>query len=389
MSEAKLILDYMEKHQAEFVDILKEAVLLESPTEGDKEDLKRCRDYFENLFSRVGFKCTVVPSNDERFGDHLLMEYGEGSEQVLFVGHYDTAHPKGSFGSNLWRVEGTKAFGPGTLDMKGGDVLAYMAAKALIDLGLMPEGKKIVFFLNADEEAGSCTSKQHFTEHAKKSKAAFVMESGMGDYIGGIKNGRFGRGNYTFVAEGKAAHSGLEPYKAESGLIELAKQAVALEALTDYDKVVTVACTCLKSGNSGWPTVPGDGSLTIDARYSTLQLAQEYDKKFQNVESFNPKVKIITHGGIEKPPFDNNAPKNMALYDKAVKVGKELDMDMIGKVVMSGSDGNFTSAAGCPTLDGMGMTGDFVHQPGEYINLDHVASRGAFVARMILEVLRD
>lgn len=168
MSEAKLLLDYMEKHQAEFVDILKGAVLLESPTEGDKEDLKRCRDYFENLFSGVGFKCTVIPGNDKRFGDHLLMEYGEGSEQVLFVGHYDTAHPKGSFGSNLWRVEGTKAFGPGTLDMKGGDVQAYMAAKALIDLGLMPEGKKIVFFLNADEEAGSCTSKQHFTEHAKK-----------------------------------------------------------------------------------------------------------------------------------------------------------------------------------------------------------------------------
>ena len=388
MSETKLIVDYMENHQDEFVSILKEAVLLESPTEGDKEDLKKCRDYFADLFSRIGFTCTVVPSNDARFGDHLLMEYGEGNEQVLFVGHYDTAHPKGSFGQ-LWRVEGTKAFGPGALDMKGGDVQVYMVAKALIDLGLLPKGKKIVFFLSSDEEAGSCTSSFHFAEHAKKSRAAFVMESGMGDYVGGLKNGRFGRGNYTFVAEGKAAHSGLEPYRAESGLIELAKQAVALEALTDYDKVVTVACTCLTSGNAGWPTVPGDGSLTIDARYSTLELAQEYDTKFAQLTSFNPNVKIRTRGGIEKPPFDSQAPQNLALYNKAVAVGKELGIDMIGKVVMGGSDGNFTSAVGCPTLDGMGMTGDFVHQPGEYVNLDQVAVRGTFVARMVMEVLRD
>ena len=388
MSETTLIADYMEKHHNEFVNILKEAVLLESPTGGDKEDLEKCRNYFANLFSRIGFTCTVVPSNDPRFGDHLLMEYGEGNEQVLFVGHYDTAHPKGSF-DNLWRVEGTKAFGPGALDMKGGNVQVYMVAKALIDLGLLPEGKKIVFFLSSDEEAGSCTSSFHFADHAKKSRAAFVMESGMGDYVGGLKNGRFGRGNYTFVAEGKAAHSGLEPYRAESGLIELSKQAVALEALTDYDKVVTVACTCLTSGNAGWPTVPGDGSLTIDARYSTLELAQEYDKKFANLTSFNPNVKIRTRGGIEKPPFDSKAPQNLALYNKAVAIGKELDIDMIGKVVMGGSDGNFTSAVGCPTLDGMGMTGDFVHQPGEYINLDQVAIRGTFVAKMALEVLRD
>src|SRR5699024_9442819 len=97
MSEANEILDYLEKHQDEFLKILKEAVHLESPTEGDKEDLRKCRDYFADVFSSIGFKCTVVPSNDERYGDHLLMELGEGDEQVLFVVHYDTVYQKGTF----------------------------------------------------------------------------------------------------------------------------------------------------------------------------------------------------------------------------------------------------------------------------------------------------
>src|SRR5699024_9760496 len=151
-----------------------------------------------------------------------------------------------------------------------GDVQVYMVAKALKELNLLPENKKIVFFLSSDEEAGSYSSYMHYKKQAKKSRAAFVMESTRGDYSGGLKIGRYGRGNYTFVAEGKPAHSGQEPENAESGLMELAQQAVYLESLTDFEKGLTVACTSLQSGNAGWPTVPGDGRLTIDARFSTV-----------------------------------------------------------------------------------------------------------------------
>lgn len=388
MTEAKMLLDYMENHSNEFLEVLKEAVLIETPTEGDKEDLKKCRDYFAKIFANIGFKCSVVPSNDSRYGDHLLMELGNGDEQVLFVGHYDTVYPKGTFGE-LWKQKGTKVWGPGILDMKGGDVQVYMVAKALKELKLLPENKKIVFFLSSDEEAGSYTSHMHYEELAKESKAAFVMESTRGDYVGGLKIGRFGRSNYTFVAEGKPAHSGQEPENAESGLKELAQQAVYLEGLTNLNRGMTVACTCLQSGHAGWPTVPGDGELTIDARFSSTELAAEYDQLFKKLKPFNPEVNITTKGGIEKPPFDEKDPKHKALYEKAKEVGKELGMEMKGIIARGGSDGNFTASVGCPTLDGMGMSGDFVHQPGkEYINTDHIAIRGAFVARMVLEVLR-
>lgn len=389
MTEAELLMDYMEKHNYEFLRLLKESVRLESPTEGDKRALEKCRDFFAETFSEIGFTCTVVPSNDSRYGDHLLMELGTGDEQVLFVGHYDTVYAKGSFG-DLWKVEGTKVYGPGVLDMKGGDLQVYMVAKALKELRLLPDNMKIVFFLSSDEEAGSYSSYMHYEKLARKSKAAFVMESAKGDDIGGLKIGRYGRSNYTFIAEGKPAHSGQEPEKAESGLMELAKQAIYLESLTDLDKGVTVACTCLESGNSGWPTVPGDGKLTIDARFSSAELATEYDELFNNLKPFNPEVKLIAQGRIEKPPFDEKKSEHKALYSKAIDIGKEFEMNMEGIITRGGSDGNFTASVSCPTLDGMGMSGDFVHQPGkEYINADHVAKRGAFVARMVLEVLRS
>ncbi|SFE44403.1 glutamate carboxypeptidase [Lentibacillus persicus] len=389
MSEEKTLLDFMEKHTDQFLKMLKEVVTLESPTEGSKEDLRKCRNYFEKIFSEIDFECSVVPSNDSRYGDHLLMELGEGDEQVLFVGHYDTVYEKGAFG-NLWDQEGAKVWGPGALDMKGGDVQVYMVAKALKELRLLPENKKIVFFLSSDEEAGSPSSNMHYKDLAKKSKASFVMEPTFGNYSGLLTNGRYARGNYTFVAEGKPAHSGQEPEAADSSLTELAKQAIYLESLSDLDKGVTIACTSLNSGNAGWPTVPGVGELTIDARFSSGDIAKKYDLLLQNLKPYNSEVKITTKGGIEKPPFDEKDPVHKSLYEKAKKVGKKFDLEMEGFVGRAGTDGNFTASVGCPTLDGMGMSGDFAHQPGkEYINTDDIAVRGAFVARMVLEVLRN
>jgi len=391
MRREEILLNYMNDHSDEFVALLKEAVLLESPTQGDKNDLAACRDYFSSLFTKIGFTCSVVPSEDGRYGDHLLMEYGNNDNKILFVGHYDTVYLKGSF-EPLWRVDGKKAFGPGALDMKGGDIQVYMICKALIDLDMLPSNCGITFFLSSDEETGSLSSRKHYEYHARRSKAAFVMESAKGDYIGGAKIGRFGRGVYSFFAHGLQAHSGLEPSRAESGLRELAKQAVYLEDLTFYDKnneTLTVACTCLESGNAIWPTVPGDGVLTVDVRYSSEQLADKYDAFFQGLKSFNPKVRLETKGGINKPPFDKDNSGNKALYDKAIEVAKVFGIELKGEVIMGGSDGNFTSAVGCPTLDGLGMTGDFVHNPKEYINLDCVPLRGAMVAELVLRTLEN
>ena len=323
------------------------------------------------------------------------------SEQLLFGGHYDTVHDKGIFGAELWKNDGIRAVGPGILDMKGGDVMVYLIVKALQDLALMPEGRRIVFFLSSDEEAGSYGSSRLYQALASQSRAAFIMESSVGvdcEPIRGLKCGRFGRGNYTFTAQGVPYHSGLDPTKAESGLIELAKQAVRLEGLTFFDRpntrtgepeTVTVGCTCLRSGNAGWPTVPGDGQLTIDARYSTGALAEEYDARFRNPESFNPKVFLRVQGGIEKPPFDKDLPGNRALQRLALAVGEELGVSMHPGVVRGGSDGNFTAATGCPTLDGMGVTGGHVHQLGEFIYLDHLPFRLAFAAEMTLRVLEQ
>ena len=50
-----------------------------------------------------------------------------------------------------------------------------------------------------------------------------------------------------------------------------------------------------------------------------------------------------------------------------------------------GSDGNFTSALGVPTLDGMGAVGEGAHAVHESIVLKELAPRTALLAAMLLK----
>jgi glutamate carboxypeptidase len=52
-----------------------------------------------------------------------------------------------------------------------------------------------------------------------------------------------------------------------------------------------------------------------------------------------------------------------------------------------GSDGNFTSALGVPTLDGMGAVGHGAHAADESIQLASLVPRATLLAGMILKQL--
>jgi glutamate carboxypeptidase len=48
-----------------------------------------------------------------------------------------------------------------------------------------------------------------------------------------------------------------------------------------------------------------------------------------------------------------------------------------------GSDGNFTSALGVATLDGMGAVGEGAHADHESLLVEHLAPRTALLAAMV------
>ena len=375
MTHAQTFIDYFSKHMDDLLEVLKHLVELESPSHESKEASDKTSAYLQDLFRGIGFRVRTIPQ--ETCGDHVVAEYGEGEDGILFVGHFDTVFPLGTIRKMPFHVDKDKAYGPGILDMKGGLVMGYYTMKCLLELGMMPH-RHITFFMNGDEESGSFCSSDLIIEEARKNKAVIVLEPGL-DPAGSYKTQRYGRGTYTVTAHGKAAHSGTNPDKAVSPLLEIARQLQRIDSWNEYEKGLTFAPTCMGGGIPGTCCVPETAWFTMDVRFRTREMAEETDHRIRGLEPLKEGLRIEVAGGIDKPPMKTPDSLLPIMED----LGREVGLDMEPCSVGGGSDGNFTSgAANIPTLDGLGMTGLYLHNPAEYINLEPIPRRCALLARL-------
>ena len=71
------------------------------------------------------------------------------------------------------------------------------------------------------------------------------------------------------------------------------------------------------------------------------------------------------------------------LFQQARLLAGEIGIALDETATGGASDGNFTSALGIPTLDGMGAVGEGAHASHESIVLEHVAPRTALLAGLL------
>jgi glutamate carboxypeptidase len=71
------------------------------------------------------------------------------------------------------------------------------------------------------------------------------------------------------------------------------------------------------------------------------------------------------------------------LFHVARALAAELGIELHEASTGGASDGNFTSALGIPTLDGMGAVGEGAHARHESVLMEHVAPRTALLAGLL------
>jgi glutamate carboxypeptidase len=64
----------------------------------------------------------------------------------------------------------------------------------------------------------------------------------------------------------------------------------------------------------------------------------------------------------------------------------EIGFTLYEKAVGGASDGNFTSALGVPTLDGLGAVGEGPHAEYEHILIDQIPLRSALFADLLVKL---
>jgi glutamate carboxypeptidase len=366
------------RRQPQMVKMIAQLVGLESPTE-DRVAVNRCVTLVEGWIKALGGKSRR--SQQKSAGDLLIGRFGpvrSTDKPLMLLGHLDTVWPLGTLKQMPFRVREGRAWGPGVLDMKAGVVMALSALRILLEADQLD--RPVMLLLNSDEETGSNHSRAFTESLAKKCAAVFVLEPAQG-IPGAYKTARKGVANYRLQVHGVPSHSGVDFGHGHSAVLELGRQIERASGFTDLARGITVNAGVIGGGTRS-NVVPALAWAEFDVRIAKAVDAERLDRRFRSLRAVDRACRLEVAGGLNRPPMERS-PGTVALFERAATMAAGLGFPLQEAATGGGSDGNFTSALGIPTLDGMGAVGEGAHAHRESILLDALVPRTALLAAMI------
>ena len=349
----------------------------------DPEGVNRVVNVLSSEWKRRGARVSRSrPARATGRGDVLRCELpgdGNAAGQILLIGHTDTVYERGTLARTPFRVAGGRAYGPGTLDMKAGLVIALGAVDALHAQRWKPQ-RKIVCLWTPDEEVGSEVSRAAIEREARRSVAVLVLEPGTGP-SGRLKTARKGVGEFTIEVTGRAAHAGVNPQDGVNAVHELALQIARVARFGNARRGTTVNADVIEGGTRT-NVVAAQARARVDVRCARLRDIAKLNAQFRGLRPILPGARLRVSGGLDRPPMERRVAAR--LFAMAQKLGREMGLHIEESSTGGGSDGNFTAALGVPTLDGLGAAGAGAHTPGEYIRTRSLAERAALLAALLI-----
>jgi glutamate carboxypeptidase len=332
-----------------------------------------------------GIACETIPN--ERFGDAIRATVtngaGTGSNStILLMGHRDTVFPKGEPTRRPFRIENGKAYGPGVCDMKAGLVMNAFVLAALKRMDAAPG--PVVGLFTSDEEIGSPACRPIIEAEAKRARAVFNSEPGrLGN---GVVTGRKGGVFMRLSVTGKAAHSGANFQEGISAIDELARKIVALHALTDLDKGITVNVGTIAGGQTV-NTVAPSAQAEIDLRFVTPADRETAMTAIRRIveTSFVAGTSANLEIAGEFLPLVASA-QSKSLFEHYAACSTALDRPVEGQFTGGCADSGFAAAMGAPTICAVGPVGGKAHSPEEFLEVDTVVPRAQALALAIMRL---
>jgi len=366
------------RSQPALLNQIRKLVLAESPSD-NKAAVDACVALAAAHARALGGHVKI--HRQRAFGNVLEARFGPrtrtgAAKPVLLLGHLDTVWPLGTLKSMPFRVAEGRLFGPGALDMKAGVAMAFTAIELLTQAALF--NREIILLLNSDEEIGSPVSRPITERLAAECAAVYVLEPALGL---AYKTARKGTGNWRIDVQGIPSHAGVDFEKGASAIRELAHLVESVSGWTDLKRGLTVSVG-LAGGGSKTNVIPAEAWAEVDVRIARKADGARIDRKFVTLKPRDKRCSLTITGGINRPPMERTR-GTVKLYRQAWSLAAELGFKLDEAATGGASDGNFTSALGIPTLDGMGAVGEGAHARNESIVLEHLAPRIALLAGLL------
>ena len=376
---APIYLPKLQSYQHELLQRLELLVNIDSGT-GQIDGINSIISYLEQWLSDIGFAVTL--HNSASYGNNLVARrLGKGHLRLLLVGHVDTVYPYGAAAAQPFNIRDGIAFGPGVIDMKSGVLMGMSSLQALMESGF-EEYSELIYVFNNDEEVGSTGSAPLLREIARQVDIGLVLESSRSIEV--VTRARKGAEKYEMEVIGVPAHSGAEPNRGRSAVIELAHKMIAIHHLNSLFPGVTFNVTRISSSEP-LNVVPDSARCHISVRAFNQRgldlAATALDQIAAGCSIPDTQTRLTrTRGRVAYEA----TPQVMYLVEIAQSEAKGLGIELIAESKGGVSDANLLMEVGIPTLDSLGPVGGGMHDLNrEHLRVDSVPIRGALLAGLI------
>lgn len=346
----------------------------------DKADADAMSLLVARDFAALGMQ--VTRHEDSRFGATVEATAGDGPNRILLNGHMDTVFPHREWWP--FRVEGSVAYGPGVMDMKGGVVVLYYAVREVLRRGL-PAGAQLTVLINPDEEIGSDSSHALLESRAKDAFAALFFEP----MSPRLEMTRQRKGVLAFEVKctGQRGHAGSAYLTHASAIQQLCRVVEALYALRDDSRDVSINIGVI-TGGTAENIIADEASARGEVRFYDPHIRDEMEKKLLEIGA-RPGIPgtatVITIG--ETGPAFKADEKCARLFDVAYGIAAAQGREIKAVSCAGAGDIGFVGLTGIAALDGLGIVGTGAHTRDEQADIASLVPNIELAAELIMQLL--
>jgi glutamate carboxypeptidase len=384
------------------IELLEETVNVRSATE-NHAGVQSVGAIYARELAGLGFATRWLDQRADtgRAGHLIATRNGSRGGKVLLIGHLDTVHETEPF-----RREGDRAYGNGTADMKGGNLIIVEALRALAGAGVL-EDRAITVVLTGDEEEPGIPverARAPLVEAARDARYALAFE---GSTPGVAVIGRRGVATWLLAVEATQGHSsrifsdefGAGAIYGAAQLLERFRTELREPNLT-YNPSLIVGGTAVEHDPAG-ASGSANGKTNVIAR----EVRIDGDLRFLGDEQYEraaarmraivaePLPGVRASITIERS-YPSMAPSDASRAVLAVLDGVSRDLGL-GPVAAqdpaSRGAGDISFVCNGPQLgclDGLGADGDLAHAPGEWADLATLPAQTRRAALLIHRLAR-
>ncbi len=399
----------VDAHTADAIALLEKVVNINSGTLNFK-GVRTVGELLAPEFQKLGFTTKWVDGTSWQRAGHLIATWrGNGrGPKILLIGHLDTVFEADSPFQRFGRIAGDSATGPGTTDMKGGDVVILLALRALKDANALDDLQITAYFSGDEEAAGKPIdlARRDLREAADWADIALGFEDGPNDANAAV-TARRGSTGWVLHTAGTPSHSSqiFQPGVGSGAIYEMARILTAFhDSLTTEDRLTfnpgvvvggtTVAFDSVQNRGTAFGktnVVPESTVVAGDLRaLSPEQLALAKATMQRIVARHYPHTGAVLTFDDGYPPFASS-PGNtrlLEMFDRASRDAGLPAVTAVDPLNAGAADIAFVAGRVEMALDGIGLKGRGDHTVDETADLKSMSLQAKRAAILLARLAR-